>query len=266
MIKLPDNIDSDMIDIIRYFFERGIETRACCDGVLAHHKIPRDVTSAYIAFSYNLKVIELMAAVYRDKSFVLSIINAPFNRSYKYFGNTFNGNSYGVYFPNKKGERTHYFEKIAHGVVDGKISIPEEEINFFLDISDTITSLNPQTSLYIHVDFHAKYQPYMRRNGTTNRISIRTYDDYGEVKNVADLVKKLHSEFGITIQSSNTIGNWQNLPDEFISYGYFGTDCEIYFQDNRLQQISQLIKHIILDLEPTLPMLKISKLPEIDDD
>lgn len=136
------NIDKDFLNIIDYLDDNGFKPFASCDGVLANHENPNIVNLAYISFLESDRILKLMCAFLRDSTFSVCINNHSTKEPYYYLGNLISGNRYSVYFENKHGNITQYFEKIIKGVNENKISISDDELTFLSNINQTLTNTN----------------------------------------------------------------------------------------------------------------------------
>ena len=117
-------IDKDFINIVNYLDKNGFKPFASCDGVLENHSDPSSVTSAYISFLKSPQIIKLMAAFLRDKeTFKVTIGNNSNIEQHFLYDNLITGNEYSVYFSNKMGQATSYFEKIIIGIIEQNINI-----------------------------------------------------------------------------------------------------------------------------------------------
>jgi len=203
-------IDKDFVDLIHYLDEKGFRPFSSCDGVEANHTDGYLPSVAYIAFLESPRIIDLMAAFFRDKeTFGVSLSNESETGQTELYGNILEGNRYIVSFPNLTGDMTSYFEKIIRGVVDEKITISGEEKRV-LEQFDQVLADDKQSNLNIDISFHRSYQPYMKKEGRTNVITVTTKEgqlyglDFPQKEgftycmNMNHMLDLLNQKFGIT--------------------------------------------------------------------
>ena len=249
-------IDKDFVDIIKYLNDNGITTFSCCDGVLANHTDPDSIVSAYIAFIKSPKIIDIMAALNRDKDiFHISLSNDTDRGPNILYGNEISGNTYAVYFSNEQGEITSYFEKILKGVNEGEIKISEEEKEV-LNKLDEILEEDLETDLNFDMNFNIEYQPFMQKEGKINLLTIRTKDGFGYTNSMLALGDILNEKYGIILKKDSFEESFEE--DEFVVSSFDDTICEIYFKDQHIQQALELIRDI-RQIGKTLPKREVTE-------
>lgn len=256
------NIDKDFIDIIDYLINMGFKPFSSCDGVLANHADPKSVTAAYISFLKSKKIIELMAAFLKSensKNFEINIQNNSFSYPYEYLGNIISGNRYTVYFDNKNGNATSDFEKIIKSVAENKISILDNEIQILSNIDKAISD-DGNSNLNFSISLNSKYQPYIKRTNSINKLLITTKENLNSnnYKDMNFLCNILSKKFGIVQKSDNLNETFEN--SEF-SIGRMD-GCEIYFENN-IGQILEIINYA-RQIERSLPEYEYVE-PDYDD-
>ena len=167
------SIDKDFVNVVAYLDNMGFKPWSSCDGVLANHKEASYVDKAYMCFMESEKIIDLMAALYRDEDFELALSNNSYAKKRIYAGNVIEGNNFGVYFPNLYGERTDYFHKIIKGIAEGKIEISDEERERIRTIVEAVRDIRGE-ELFITAYLNSEYDPYMKKTGKTNKIKCHT--------------------------------------------------------------------------------------------
>lgn len=242
-------IDKDFVDIINYLDSKGFKPWSSCDGVKENHEDPESVTTAYISFLKSPQIIDLMAAFLRDKkSFRISLSNESSCKPDVYYDNLIEGNTYAVYFENKSGELTSYFEKIIISVAEGKIDILDDEKKNLNTLSGILED-SPDSDLFFSITFNSDYQPHMNKQGKTNILRVSTKEGYNYNRNMNKLADILFQKYGI-IKKSHQLEESFNENEFTISYD--DSMCEIYFTDDNIEQIVDKIKYI-KDVSPTLP-------------
>ena len=246
-------IDKDFINIISYLLENGFKTFASCDGVLANHVDKNEVTKAYIAFMQSPRIIELMSAFLRDKeNFSISVANSSHKDPHELYDNIIEGNRFSVFFSNRYGELTSYFEKIIKGLVENKIVISDEEKSMLQKLSECLENGDNDTDLDIIVKLNFEYQPFMKKEGKTNYLTISTKDGYSYYRNMGKLVEMLSTRYGIPRKECNDIESFEE--NDFL-VKYDESICEIYFSEENFEQIFDYIQ-FIKSVGPNLPMHK----------
>lgn len=248
------DIDKDFVTIIPYLNSHGFTTFASCDGVLDNHPNKKNVSQAYIAFLYSTKILDLMAAFYRDRQFFNLILSSQ-NQKYPtmYFNNLIEGNTYAVYFTNFDGNLTHlqdnnadpYFQKIIKGICEDTIKITEQERNLFKQINNAISS-NDNSKLSFKIHLNTQYQPYMHKSGNINVLTISFkfgFDTYKDMRAIINSV--IQHNISETISKNNIKDMFKCndfSDDEFTML--FDNCCDIYFFDEHLDDIIALINYI----------------------
>lgn len=241
------NIDKDFVNIINYLDKVGFKPFASCDGVVANHDDPDSVISAYISFLKSPQIIDLMAVFLRDKeTFEVTISNNTHNKQYYLYDNLIDGNNFSVYFSNKDGKVTDYFEKIIMNVVDKNINIPSDKKEILNKLSEILED-DENSDLYFRVSFNSKYQPYMRKNGKINVLNINTKAGCKYYRDMNELIEMLSKQYVIT-KKSDGLGE-SYAEDEFAVSR--DSSCEIYFKDEYVEQILNQINYI-KEIEQTL--------------
>ena len=194
------SIDKDFVNVVAYLDNMGFKPWSSCDGVLANHKEASYVDKAYMCFMESEKIIDLMAALYRDEDFELALSNNSYAKKRIYAGNVIEGNNFGVYFPNLYGERTDYFHKIIKGIAEGKIEISDEERERIRTIDEAVRDIRGE-ELFITAYLNSEYDPYMKKTGKTNKIKCHTKEGLDMGRNMKALGDKLASFLGCTNNS-----------------------------------------------------------------
>lgn len=271
MIDPP--IDKDFKTIIPYLNSHGFRTYACCDGVLANHSDKKNVFKAYIAFLHSDKILDLMAAFYRDKQiFNLSLSSPKFKKPYTYFNNLIEGNTYTVYFTNSDGNLTHsqnsdtepYFQKIIQGICENKIKITEEERNLFEKINNAISN-DESSKLSIELYLNTTYQPFMKKYGNINVLTIswkEGFDTYKDMYKIIDSVKKHNISETVSNNNIKDMFECTDFSDDEFTMLY-DSCCNLYFSDEHLNDIIELINYI-KNIENDIPDLPFPK-SELDE-
>lgn len=260
-------IDKGFIDIIKYLNEKGMTTYACCDGILENHDKPSSVTDAYIGFVKSPKVLDLMAAFLRDPEHFRVAFTGRRATSYdRREDPEVAQNTYAVYFENKNGELTQYFERILHGVIEGDIQITDKERLKVEKIDEALEKFY-DSDLYVSVVLNGKYQPYMNKDGKTNVVTVQSkqgilpseidpYEYEGDVefaKDLTNLYLGIEETFGIPIKKDEPKTKYDE--SEFVA-STEATTCEIYFSDEHLEHMLSGLE-FIKGVATQLPMKEI---------
>ncbi len=271
-MKVSD-IDADFVELIDELVANGFRPFASCDGVEAHHTAEDPADDAYIAFLSSPKVIELMAAFQRDSDvFSVSLGTQTSKNPLELYGNLIEGNRYSVYFYNERGQYTEYFKKIISGVIDGTISISDEEKGFIERLS-TELGLFKDSDLSVNFAMHTIYQPYMNKSGKTNVLTIHTKEDaisidekgangekYLGIRDMTVLSKLLGQKFGL--QTHEMFDGKDFADEEFVVTT--GRDiCEIYISDENIEKIFELMTEL-RNIEGSLPIVKVIDPDSVD--
>lgn len=252
-------IDKDFEDIIYYLDNNGYKPFASCDGVEANHKNPEDVTNAYIAFLKSPKIIDLMAIFLEDKeNYTVSLNSGDNERAIKLYGNIILGPRYGVYFNNKSGENSDKFKSIIKKAVEQRQTNPSEEKRK-LEILNKVLEDNSDSNLEFQVDFNTSYQPFTKKEGKINSLTIETKLGEEKIESNISIKQEVDMEVLADIlskkyqipQKSDSIEE-RYLETEFVTFCTDKTSCTIYFIDEHLPQILDQIKYI-KEIAHTLP-------------
>lgn len=232
-------IDKDFIDIIEYLNSKGFKTFASCDGVIQNHTEGYRPNDAYISFMNSEKIIDLMAAFMRDfDTFSVDIQSCPETKPYELYGNMISGNTYTVYFSNKEGEKTEYFKKIIRSIAEGKVKVTDEEKKKLALTSKAVG--NEKTNLAFDVSFNYRYQPYMKKPGRINVLTIKTKEGLGYEINMEELAHRLAEKYGVTVKLLGK--DWKFEESEYINCIGSGL-MEFYFEDNTFTQVLDMIQY-----------------------
>ncbi len=159
--------------------------------------------------------MDLMAAFLRDKEmFEVSISSNSHVNPYDYFGNIISGNTYQVYFENKQGELTNYFERIIEGVNEKSIDIKEEEKEQIKKAAEFLNKTE-DSELQYGIHLNGEYQPYMRKDGKTNFITIMSKEELEEARDMEACSKLISEKFGIPIKEEGYSESFDDV-EEFI--------------------------------------------------
>ena len=120
------NIDKGFVEIINSLNANGYKPVFSCDGVIAHHNTPDDVTYAYITFLESPKIYSLLAIIMEYTNFMIEISTSAYISPYEMYGNEISGILYSVYFDNQDGTKTKKFERLVKRAIKEKI-VPKEE-------------------------------------------------------------------------------------------------------------------------------------------
>lgn len=255
MIKYED-IDKDFKTLIPYLIHKGYKTFASCDGVLANHINPNEVTLAYISFMYSHKVLELFSLFAKDKDFSLVMQTPNHTKSYQYGGNTISGNTYAVYFDNKDGSFTNfnsddreknldtlstktlpYFHRIIKSYEEDLVQPDTNTLGLLQKITQTLQNAE-QSDLCFQIStntqiFHpfidkANYLEITTKYGTGTIINLCELYDLLKEKNISKIVSETRP-VDFTHSNSNTI----------LSVSDF--NIFVKFTDNQFDEILDII-------------------------
>ena len=201
------SIDKDFVDIVDYLDSRGFKPWSSCDGVLANHQDASTVNKAYMCFMESEKIIDLMAALYRDEDFELTLSNNSYAKERKYAGNLIEGNNFGVYFLNLHGEKTNYFFKIIKGIAEGRIEISNEEKERIRTIVEAVRDTSGE-ELCITAYLNSEYDSYMEKIGKTDKIRFYTKVGLDISRNMKALGDELAGFLGCTNNSLERKGDF----------------------------------------------------------
>ncbi len=257
-------IDKDLVDIINYLDAKGFKPFASCDGVLANHTDSKSVTSAYIAFLKSPKIIDLMSAFLRDKNnFQVFLSSDSYVKPLELYGNILEGNRYTVSFSNEKGDVTSYLERIIKGIAEGTIAIPDGEKKNLRELSETLED-DENSDLYFEVTLNCSYQPFMQKQGKVNVMKVGTKEGYGYARNMSDLADILAKKYEMPKKKADIMDFNQDFSESEFVLNHCGNDmCEIYFSDERLEQMIREIR-FIRGISPTLPTFEVKE-PDYDE-
>lgn len=271
-MKVSD-IDADFVELIDELVANGFRPFASCDGVEAHHTEENPADDAYIGFLDSPQIIDLMAAFFRDKDvFSVSLGTQTSKNSTELYGNVIEGNRYSVYFYNERGQYTDYFKRIIAGVIDGSISISDEEKELLEKLVNELSLFN-DSDLSLNFTMNTTYQPYMNKLGKTNVLTIHTKEDaipidevgengerYVGIRDMTVLSKKLSQKFGF--QTYEVFDDKEFTGEEFAVTT--GRDiCEVYISNENLEKILEIMTEI-RTLEGNLPIVKVIDPDSID--
>ncbi len=263
-------IDESFVSIIDYLNENGFKTIASCDGVVAHHENVEEKanpTYAYIAFLKSDRIIDVMAALLRDKdNFFVHFSNDSSIEPRELYGNVIKGTRYSVFFENLQDQLSEYFERIVRGVVDGIITVSDEEKEQLIKIEKCLEQTE-ESELSITFSLNGKYQPYTGKSGRTNTIIIRTKDGLDYERNMEQLAQIISREFGIALIGINYNENNEEFfkdKDEFIVAEPDKCSFEYCFKDEDLQKALKIIE-FAKSIENSLETMEYIE-PEYDDD
>ena len=263
-------IDESFVSIIDYLSENGFKTIASCDGVLAHHENVEGrakPTFAYISFLKSDRIIDVMAALLRDKdNFFIILSNDTSIEPMELYGNEMQGTQYAVHFENLQDQLSEYFERIVRGVIDGTITVSDEEKEQLIKIEKCLEQTE-DSELNITFSLNGKYQPYTGKSGRTNTIIIRTKDGLDYERNIAQLAQMISKEFGIELIEMNYGEDNTEFfkdKDEFIVAGSDKCSLEYNFKDEDLPKALQILE-FAKTIENSLETMEYIE-PEYDDD
>lgn len=258
-MKVSD-IDKDFVSIIENLNQNGFKPFVSCDGVLENHSDKDYVSLAYISFLKSSKIVDLMGAFNRDKeTFSIKFSNDSSCEPYSLYGNLIEGNSYSVYFDNKEGKVTNYFEKIITGMIEEKINISDEEKQNLISL-DSVLENCKESKLFLSVQLNTEYAPHMKKEGKINSLTIYTKWGYEYIKNMGELANLISKRLNIQNKSSEC-DNEVYEEDEFV-ISYTGSECIVYFVDNHMTHLLELIEYI-KQVENSLSETELKE-PEID--
>lgn len=251
-------IDKDFKDIIYYLDSKGFKPFASCDGVEANHKNPNDVNYAYIAFLKSPKIINLMAEFLKDRdNFNIELNSEKRFKPYELYGNMISGTNYAIYFSNKKGERTQYFKSIVVDLVEKEDNYIGNEIER-LNMLERVLEENSNCDLAFSVSLNGQYQPYMRKEGRINELTITTKSGNQRVE--GDVI--IHTERDMNVLASilsekynikkRTDFEEEYHETEFIVSEFDKCSCSIYFTDEHFNQMLEQIQYI-REIAHTIP-------------
>ena len=243
-------IDKDFEDIIYYLDNNGFKPFASCDGVEANHISPNDVDYAYIAFLKSSKITSLMAEFLKDKkNFNITLKSDDHFKPYELYGNIISGTNYAVYFLNKKGERTKYFESIIKKLIEKEKNSPSKEQEN-LEMLERVLEENSDSDLAFSVSLNGQYQPHMGKAGNINELIITTKSGNERVeedviihteKDMEMLASILSEKYNIK-ERKDGLGEYPET--EFIIPRFDKCSCSIYFTDEHFNQILEQIQYI----------------------
>ncbi len=268
MVELEGvHIDEGFIDIIKYLNEKGMTTYSCCDGILANHDNPSAVTDAYIGFIKSPKVLDLMAAFFRDPEHFRVAFTGRRATSYdRREDPEVAQNTYAVYFDNKNDELTQYFERILRGVIEGDIQITDEERLRVKKIDEELEKFD-DSDLYVSVVLNGRYQPYMNKSGRINTVTVQSkqgilpsdvdpYEYEGDAEFAKDLTKLclgIEETFGIPVKKDEPKTKYDE--SEFVA-STEATTCEIYFRDEHFEHMLSGLE-LIKSVGERLPIIEV---------
>lgn len=237
-------IDEDFVDIINLLNENGFKPFSSCDGVLSHHTPENRPLGAYIAFLKSDGIIDLFTAMTRDNSdFIVEFSNNAHMFAYEYFGNIINGDLCTIRFDNEYGEKTGYFKQIITGIINGEIVVSDDEKEQLQQLSECL-DMTENSELCFIVSKNCKYQPGMRKNGRTNKLTIRTRVDLGYERNMKECANLISKKFGIVLRSDNYYDeNFEDL-EEFIVPEFDNCSLQYFSPDQDLTKIMQIIDYV----------------------
>ncbi len=234
-------IDEDFVDIVEYLNGKGFCPYASCDGVLAHHENREKPTSAYIAFLKSNGIIDLMAAFLRDKSnFSVSLSSSSHTEPYELYGNVIAGNTYNVFFDNSQGQLTEYFKRIVKGIGDETISIFDEERERLMRLDECLER-TADSELSFSVELNREYQPFTKRRGKTNCLTIGTKEGPGYNRNMQEMAQIISEKFGIPLKKDSHGENFEDS-DEFMVAQFDKCSLEYYFKGGDLSRVIEIIE------------------------
>jgi len=251
-------IDKDFEDIIYFLDSNGFKPFASCDGVEANHVNPKDVNDAYIAFLKSPKIMNLMAKLLKDRENFNIILNSEKNfKPYELYGNRISGIHYAVHFLNKKGERTQYFESIIRNLVEREENSPSEEQEK-LEMLERVLEENSDSDLSFSVSLNGEYQPYMRKAGKINELTITTKSGNRRVE--GDVIIQTERDMEVLASILSEKYNIKKRKDDFGEYpetelvmpSFDKCSCSIYFTDEHFNQMLEQIQYI-RQIAHTLP-------------
>lgn len=247
-------IDKDFVNIINYLDANGFKPYSSCDGVEANHKDKSSVGFAYIAFMKSPQIIQLMSAFLRDKeNFFVSLSTATHTGPQELYGNIIEGNHYTVYFQNKLGTMTSYFNKIITGVTEGSINISDEEMQNLIRLEQVLEK-DENSDLDINVTLNSKYQAYLGKAGKVNVLTVRTKEGilngqtapvkkgYIRYRDMNTLLELLTQKFGILRKNNND--DTEVFDEDEFATNVDNSSCEIYFSEEHFEDILEQIKYI----------------------
>jgi hypothetical protein len=278
MIQYKD-IDKDFQTLIPYLINKDYKTFASCDGVLANHSDPSDVSQAYISFMYVPKLTELFSLFAQDKDFSLSMHTPKYTESYQYGGNTISGNIYSVYFDNPEGAFTNfnnnegnlpldtlpatslpYFHKIIKSYEDGLVHPEADTLTLFEKIAHTLQNAE-QSELCIQISTHKTlFSPFTDK---ANYLEITTKYGTGAVLNLCELYELLKEKNISTIVSeTEPVDFIHTTNDTVLSVSDYL--LIVKFEENQFDEVLKIIDFAI-DNEHKLSRREIDESP-LDDE
>lgn len=235
------NIDKDFVDIIEYLDKMQFRPFASCDGVISNHSEENKPNEAYISFLESKKIIDLMATFLRDKdTFTIGLETDGYSKPHYLYGNLLEGNHYQVSFPNQKGDKTSYFEKIIKGIAEEKIIIENEE-KVKLNSIDEVLKEDEESDLSFSIYLNSKYQPYTNKSGKINSLWIGTKENGEYALSMTELTNILSQRYSIPIKSDSPKEVFDE--DEFMTCWFDDSICEIYFKEENLPLILEIIRY-----------------------
>lgn len=240
-------IDKDFEEIAYYLNANGFKPFASCDGVLANHKSPNDVNTAYISFLKSSRIIDLMVEFLKNKeNFTISLKSEGHYTPYEYYGNMIEGCIYSIYFSNRNGEKTEYVANIIRRIAESEeVQLSDEKRK--LNILDRVLEENSDSDLVFEVIFNGEYQPYMNKSGRINKLVITTKAGNERIEgNIAiqtqrdmDALANILSEKYSMDKMSDNEKTYSET--EFIKSS--SDRCSIYFTDEHFSRILEQIEY-----------------------
>ena len=255
-------IDEGFADIIDYLDSKGFRPYSSCDGVIDHHVDKEKPTKAYIAFLKSDRIIDVMAALLRDKlCFSVNLSSSTNIHPYELYGNMIEGNTYSVSFDNLQGQITEYFKKIVRGAADGKIIVTDAERERLTQIDECLEETK-DSELGFSVELNCDYQPYTNKTGRTNRLTITTKEGVGYNRNMQELAQRISEKFGVSLKKAGFEDNYEDT-DEFVVPQFDKCLLEYCFKDEDLPKALEIIKQAMLE-EKSLETMEIKE-PDYDE-
>ena len=267
-------IDKDFEDIIYYLDEKGFKPYASCDGVEAHHDEPDYVDDAYISFLDSSRILDLMTAFIEDEeNFRVSLNSEDHYEPRELYGNMISGSTYAVYFYNKKGEKTEHFKDIIKDTLERE-NLTKSETKKKLEAIDKVLKDNSDTDLTFEISINTEYETNAIRLSNINRLDISSkagkeiIDGDTSIQTERDmqaLAELLSVNFNLQENNNDDINL---INSRFIKPQNDKRMCSIYFKDEYLPEMLQIIKYS-RSIAHTLPTIEvkewIGEIGDIDD-
>lgn len=235
------NIDKDFINIINYLDKMKFKPFASCDGVIKNHSEENKPNQAYISFLESPQIIDLMTAFLRDSdTFTVGLETDSYSKPHYLYDNLLEGNHYLVSFENEKGDKTSYFEKIIEGIAEGRIIISDEE-KAKLNTINQVLKGDEKSELSFSIYLNSRYQPYTNKDDKINSLWVGTKENGEYGLNMTELANKISQKYDIPIKLDSREEVFD--VDEFITCWFDDSTCEVYFKEENLPKILEIIRY-----------------------